>query len=97
MLAARFGVAEGNQENIPDQLNNFLSKISDMAGVETKGNFDILIEDMYSHEWSLLQIEVVLIYFQSICYSISIKQSDILFVWCRVPAQTSIDKSIKAT
>merc|ERR1719187_1026179 len=31
MLAARFGVAEGNQENIPDQLNNFLSKISDMA------------------------------------------------------------------
>jgi len=44
MLAAKFGVAEGNQENIPDQLNNFLSKISDMAGVETKDDNEL--EDM---------------------------------------------------
>ena len=30
-------------------------------------------------------------------YSSSLKESDILFVWCRVPSQTPIDKSIKAT
>jgi hypothetical protein len=41
MLAARFGVAKGNQEKIPDQLNNFLKKISDMAGVEIKDDDEV--------------------------------------------------------
>jgi len=41
MLAARFGVEKGNQEKIPDQLNNFLKKISDMAGVEIKDDDEV--------------------------------------------------------
>ena len=40
MLAARFGVAEGGEENIPGELDTFLKKISDMAGVGDKDSLD---------------------------------------------------------
>ena len=33
LLAARFGVSEGGKDNIPTELNAFLNRLSDMAGV----------------------------------------------------------------
>ncbi len=37
MLAARFGVPAGREEEIPAQVNAFLSQMSDMAGVADDG------------------------------------------------------------
>ncbi len=37
MLAARFGVPAGREEEIPAQVNAFLSQMSDMAGVGEDG------------------------------------------------------------
>jgi len=40
MLAARFGVPQGGENNIPGELSSFLSKFSDMAGVDDKDQLD---------------------------------------------------------
>jgi len=41
MLAARFGVPQGGEENIPGELSSFLNKFSDMAGVGDKDQLDL--------------------------------------------------------
>lgn len=54
MLAARFGVAHGGEENIPSELNSFLSKISDMAGVGDKDSVDLDPNNLISSMKKLL-------------------------------------------
>ena len=54
MLAARFGVARGGEENIPSELNSFLNKISDMAGVGIKDSVDLDPNNLISSMKKLL-------------------------------------------
>jgi hypothetical protein len=54
MLAARFGVAQGGEENIPSELNSFLSKISDMAGVGDQDSVDLDPNNLISSMKKLL-------------------------------------------